>query len=138
MEIVMVKPKFNLIRYIVPIIALLVVILHFILTKTTELSPWKGGGFGMYAEVHYYYSEFVITNLNKSLDSIIKQDRQVAEFVMDVKRSPNNKNLKHMAELVSKYATNDTITVQLWRPKVDSNTETYSRELINHYQFIKP
>ena len=103
-----------------------------------NLSPWKGGGFGMYADVHYYYNDLIITNLNKPLDSILKQDRKVAEYVMDVKRSPNNKTLKHIAELVSKYAKNDTINVQLWKPIIDSKASTYSRVLINEYHYVKP
>ncbi len=134
----MTRKTVKLYTYIVPIVALVVVCIHFILAGTTKLSPWKGGGFGMYAEVHYYYSDLVIGNLNKPLDSIIKQDRQVAEFVMDVKRTPNDLTLKHMAELVSKYANSDTLTVQIWKPSVDSKSSTYSRELVNQYQYIKP
>ena len=133
----MTKKKIKLLNYIIPIIALLVVAIHFILANTTQLSPWKGGGFGMYSEVHYYYNDLIVSNLNKPFDSIVKQDKQVAQLVMDVKRSPNNTTLKHMAELVSKYATKDTITVQLWKPKVDAKASTYSRELVNQYQFIK-
>ena len=133
----MFKPKL-LKNYAVPIIALLVIAVHFILSSTMQLSPWKGGGFGMYTDVHYYYNELTFTNLNKPFDSIIIQNRKVAEFVMDVKRFPNDSNLKRIAELVSKYATNDTIRVQLWKPVINSKTASYSRELINQYQYIKP
>ena len=134
----MTKKKFNILNYSIPIVALLVVALHFILASTINLSPWKGGGFGMYATVHYYYDDLVITNLNKPFDSIVKQDKNVANFVMDVKRFPNTSSLKHLAELVSKYATNDTIDLQIWKPSIDAKSSSYSRILIQHYQFIKP
>lgn len=137
-EIVVTKHKFKILTYSVPILALLVVIIQFILVQTTNLSPWKGGGFGMYTGIHYYYNDLVISNLNKPFDSIVKHDRQVAKFVMDVKRTPNNATFKHIAELVSKYATKDTITVQLWQPTVDTKNSTYSRTLVKQYQFIKP
>lgn len=134
----MTKKKWTLLNYSVPLVALLIVASQFFLVNTTKLNKWKGGGFGMYSELHYYYNDLVISNLKKPLDSIILQDRSVATFVMDVKRQPNNSNLKHMAQLISKYAINDTIKLQLWKPVIDSKNSKYTRELVNEYQFIKP
>lgn len=134
----MTKFKASIFKYWVPILALLVIAVHFILVKTSHLNKWKGGGFGMYSEVHYYYNDLVIDNLNKPLDSLIIEDKKIAHFVMDVKRLPNAGNLKKMAELVSKYVSSDTVTIQIWKPSIDSKHSTYSRELLNEYQFIKP
>ncbi|MCK7588969.1 hypothetical protein M0G43_00125 [Subsaxibacter sp. CAU 1640] len=124
--------------YIVPISALLVIGIQFLLIKHYKLNPWKGGGFGMYSQIHYYYNDLIINDLKKPFDSIIKQDRQVASFVMDVKRTPNKNNLKHMAELVSQYAKRDSITIQIWKPSVNAETSSYTRELLIEYQFVKP
>lgn len=134
----MTKPKASILKYWVPILALLVIVVHFVLVKTSNLSKWKGGGFGMYSEVHYYFNDLVIENLNKPLDSIIKQDRSIASFVMDVKRLPNTSNLQKMAELASNYVSSDTVTIQVWKPLIDGKSSTYSRQLINEFQFIKP
>jgi hypothetical protein len=128
----------NILKYPVPIIAVLVIIVHFVLVKSSNLNKWKGGGFGMYSEVHYYFNDLVIDDLNKPLDSLIIEDRNIASFIMDVKRMPNNGNLHKMAELASKYVSSDTIKVQVWKPVIDAKNSTYSRELINRYQFIKP
>lgn len=134
----MTKKKYPILNYFIPVVALFVVALHFIFSSTINLSAWKGGGFGMYADIHYYYNDIIISNLNPQFDSIIKQDKKVANYVMDLKRCPNSSSLKHMAELVSKYATSDTINVQIWKPKMDAEASSYSRVLINQYQFIKP
>jgi hypothetical protein len=134
----MTKKTASIITYSVPIAALIVIAVHFMLVKTTNLNKWKGGGFGMYSEVHYYYDDLVIDNLNKPLDSIIKEDKTIANFVMDVKRSPNTGNLQKMAELASKYVSSDTVTIQIWKPLINSKNSTYSRALVNKHQFIKP
>lgn len=133
----MLKNNWSLPKYAVPIIALFVVAIHFMLASTTNLSKWKGGGFGMYAEMHYYYYDIFVDHINKPLDSLIIKNKDIARFVKVVKRSPNASNLKHLAELVSKYATNDTFKIQIWKPLIDSKNSTFSRELINEYQFIK-
>lgn len=132
------KKKFKILTYSVPIVALVVVVLHFILVKTTQLSPWKGGGFGMYAEMHYYYYDIEVSHLNKPIDSVLLVDRKVARFLMDLKRMPNDANLERMGQMVSKYATNDTITIQLWKPLIDAKTSAYSRELLKQYHYIQP
>lgn len=38
-------------RFLVPTILILVALLQFYLARTANLSPWKGGGFGMFAAV---------------------------------------------------------------------------------------
>ncbi len=134
----MTKKKWSILTYSVPIIALIIVASQFFLVNTSRLNKWKGGGFGMYSEVHYYYNDLIVTNLTKPIDSLILEDRSIATFVMDVKRQPNDANLKHMAELVSKYATSDTIDIQIWRPLIDAKNSRYSRELMGNYQYIKP
>lgn len=132
------KKKFKIWTYSVPIVALVVVALHFLLVQTTQLSPWKGGGFGMYAEMHYYFYDIEVSHLEKPMDSVILLDRKVARFLMQLKRMPSNANLERMGQMVSKYATNDTLTIQLWKPLIDAKTSSYSRELLKQYQYIKP
>ena len=127
-------PIFN---YFVPMLAIIVIISQFFLVKTTNLSPWKGGGFGMYSEVHYFYHDVYISDLNISLDSLAKIDSKFANHLISLKRMPNSTNFKKMAEYVSKYSHNDTINIQVWRPKIEARTNTYSREVKKEYQFIK-
>ncbi|MEZ4803654.1 MAG: hypothetical protein R2797_12855 [Gelidibacter sp.] len=132
------KKNWPILKYAVPIVALMIIGVHFILVRTSNLNKWKGGGFGMYSEVHYYFNEVYINNLTEPLDSLIADDKNIGNLMMDVKRMPNKMNLKKMATVMSNYVTNDTVTIEVWKPLIDSKNSKYSRELINKYQFIKP
>ena len=134
----MARPKVSIHKYWVAILAFLVICVHFLLVKTWNLNRWKGGGFGMYSEVHYYLNDLVIDDLITPLDSLILKDKIIANHVRAVKRIPNAGNLKKMAEAASKYVSGDTVTIQVWKPLIDSKNSTYSRELATQYQFIKP
>lgn len=125
-------------KYAIPIIAVMVIIVHFVLVKTSNLNRWKGGGFGMYSEVHYYYNEVYISDLSQPLNSLIAEDKFIKHVVMDVKRMPNKSNLENMAKIISKYVASDTISIQVWKPLVNSKNASYSRKLVNQFQYIKP
>jgi hypothetical protein len=118
--------------------ALVIIVVHFFLVNTSHLSKWKGGGFGMYSEVHYYYNEVFIKNLEQPLDELLAKDKNLRIVLMAVKRMPSKTNYEKMAETVSKYVDGDTISIQVWKPLINSKDATYSRELINQYQYIKP
>ncbi|MEZ4793097.1 MAG: hypothetical protein R2783_06445 [Gelidibacter sp.] len=134
----MTKLKASILKYWVPIVALVVISVHFILVNTSNLSKWKGGGFGMYSEVHYYFNDVWICNLTKPLDSLIAEDKHIGNVMMDVKRMPNQANLEKMARLMSKYVKSDTVRIEVWKPYIDSKNANYTRERINQFQFIKP
>jgi hypothetical protein len=125
-------------KYAIPIIAVMVIIVHFVLVKTSNLNRWKGGGFGMYSEVHYYYNEVYISDLSQPLNSLIAEDKFIKHVIMDVKRMPNKSNLENMAKIISKYVASDTISIQVWKPLVNSKNASYSRKLVNQFQYIKP
>ncbi|PIK14204.1 hypothetical protein [Halobacteriovorax sp. JY17] len=44
--------KKNFLLYLIPMVALVVGVIQWSLVETTLLSRWKGGGFGMYTELH--------------------------------------------------------------------------------------
>lgn len=48
----MTRIKFRFLALIVPIICLTIAGIQLYLSKTSALSLWKGGGFGMYTELH--------------------------------------------------------------------------------------
>ena len=124
-------------NYWVPIVALLVIIAHFLLANTVNLSKWKGGGFGMYTEVHYYYNEVFIPHLDPPLTVLADEHYEIEKIMKDIKRMPNDGNLEKMAKSISKFVSSDTITIQVWKPLIDSKNATYSRELVNELQYLK-
>lgn len=125
-------------KYGVPIVAVMVIIVHLVYVKTYNLTKWKGGGFGMYSEVHYYYNEVFISNLNQPLDILIAKDKTIKNAINDVKRMPTKARFEKMAKIISKYVASDTISIQVWKPLIDSKNASYSRELVNQFQYIKP
>lgn len=134
----MAKKRANIFIYWVPALALLVVAIQLVLCNTWNLTKWKGGGFGMYSEVHYYYHDVFISPLTVSLDTLQKKDANISDAIMQAKRMPSDANLKRMGELVSKYAPGDSISIQIWKPRIDAKNALYARELINQVTIIKP
>ncbi|MEO6347625.1 MAG: hypothetical protein ABIO60_06915 [Aquaticitalea sp.] len=133
----MTKKNWSILKYAIPILALLIIVIQFGIVNATNLNKWKGGGFGMYTEVHCYYNEVYIKHLEHSLDSLRTIDFPLDQAIKKAKCLPNTYNLREIAKLVSKYGT-DTITVQIWKPLVEAQSNSYSRELVNEFQFIKP
>ena len=133
----MARIKENFSNYWVPIVALLVIIAHFLLANTFNLSKWKGGGFGMYTEVHYYYNEVFIPHLDPPLTVLADEHYEIEKIMKDIKRMPNDGNLEKMAKSISKFVSSDTITIQVWKPFIDSESANYSRELVNELQYLK-
>ena len=134
----MAKKNLSILKYAVPILAVLIVLIQLVIVNITHLTKWKGGGFGMYTEVHCYYNEVHIKNLDQSLDSLRTVDISLDKAIKQAKCLPNTSNLKAIAGLVSKYNLEDTITVQVWKPLIDAKNNFYSRKLINEFQWIKP
>lgn len=134
----MAKKNGFLFKYAIPTVALFIVVVQLFLVSENNLTRWKGGGFGMYSEMHYYYNEVIISNLVIPLDSLKKSDTNIANKIHRLKRMPSTALLKDVAQLLTKYSSKDTITVQVWRPLLDSKKARYSRELINEFHYIKP
>ncbi len=137
-SIYMKNQRANIFVYWVPALAFLVVAIQLVLCNTWNLTKWKGGGFGMYSEVHFYYHDVFVSPLSIPLDSLQKKDTNISDAIMQAKRMPSDANLRRMGELVSKYASSDTITIKVWKPQIDAKTSRYSRELMYKLKYIKP
>jgi len=132
------KKKYpKILNYIVPIIALVVIAIQVIMVETNNLSKWRGGGFGMYSEVHYQQREVWINNTNIQLDSIFENDKEVELAVKRARLLPSKKELQKTAKLVKNHFNTDTITIQVWKPYMDISTSKYSRKLVNEVTYIK-
>ena len=67
-------------------------------SKTTALSPWKGGGFGMYTNIHPFHRKIVIDN--KVLEDSMLLDIQ-KRYGIDEKKvlvNPTPQNIKKFIE----------------------------------------
>lgn len=117
-----------LLKYGVASIAIIIITIQLFLVNTSNLNRWKGGGFGMYSEIHYYYNQIHIPGM--SVDSLAKEDNLKASlgFLMLM---PNDYNLKESAELVLKSTNHDSIHIQVWKPSINSENGIYKLVLQN-------
>lgn len=60
----------RLLKFGIPGLAVISIAIQFYTAHTQNLSKWKGGGNGMYTELHYIYNQVHITQL--SVDSLKK------------------------------------------------------------------
>lgn len=125
----------NFFKYLVPFLALTLVGVHFALVHVKKLTPWKGGGFGMYSDIHFYYNEVYVTPIGQSLDSLAVADPNIFGAINTLKRMPSSQNLQKYAPDFYRYANSDSITIQVWKPKVNAQNATYTREIVNQYTY---
>lgn len=122
-------PKELLLKYGIPSFAVVAIVVQLFLVNTQRLNAWKGGGYGMYTSIHYYYNEIYIPGM--IVDSMIAEDNQMKVTLGRLKLMPNDKNLRKAAKLVLKTTKKDSIHIQIWKPLVNSKNGVYSRELVN-------
>ncbi|WP_157362002.1 hypothetical protein [Winogradskyella endarachnes] len=119
--------KQGLLKYGIPSIAIIVVVIQLFLVNTKDLSRWKGGGYGMYTEMHYVYNQIYIPGM--SVDSLVKDNPKMKSTLGHLMLMPNKINLKKAAKLVLDTFKKDSIHIQIWKPVVNVEKETYTRVL---------
>ncbi|REE25543.1 hypothetical protein [Winogradskyella pacifica] len=132
----MIKAKQELIlKYGVPSLAIIVVAIQLYLVHFQSLNRWKGGGFGMYTEIHYIYNQIHISGV--SVDSLIKDDPNMKSTLGYLMLMPNDENIRKAAELVLKTTNKDSVYLQIWKPTVNSENGIYKRILANEIHLKK-
>ena len=123
------KPKEFLLKYGVPSLSILVVCIQIIMMNTKRLNAWKGGGYGMYSDIHYYYNQIYIPGM--VVDSIIKDDPSMKDPLGRLLLMPNKNTLKTAAERILETSGKDSIEIQVWKPIIDLESGKYSRALVD-------
>ncbi len=116
-------------KYGIPTLAVIVIAVHLFLVNTKNLSKWKGGGYGMYTELHYFGNQIYIPGM--SLDSLLKDNQEMKKTLSYLMVMPNIDNLNKAGQLILKTTQKDSIHVQIWKPIVNSKNGHYSRVLID-------
>lgn len=121
--------KRQLLNYTIPAFMVIVIIVQLFLVYTKQLSRWKGGGYGMYTEIHYSHNQIYIQG-GISVDSLEK-DMDIKEAFKFLRLMPNKNHLEKVAKLVLKKTQRDSIHMQIWKPKIDLRSGLYTRVLID-------
>ncbi|PYE79985.1 hypothetical protein DFQ11_1089 [Winogradskyella epiphytica] len=118
-----------ILKFGIPSLAIIIIIVHFGFACNKNLSKWKGGGYGMYTDIHYYYNKIHISGM--SVDSLVKDNDEMKETLGTLMLMPNKSNLKKSGELILSTTQKDSIHIQIWKPVINSKQGIYSRELID-------
>jgi hypothetical protein len=157
-----VKKNFFLIRYTAAAVLLIVAVTQFYLVKTLHISPWKGGGFGMFSTVGSQSSYFIRVFYNSSPGekiSISIPEKFISEeqaiFYFPVKNNflklkddllkekwfiNNDKNKIMMNDMIDSCCNNQystvkiiNIRIELWQYKFDINSSKLYSTLLAKY-----
>ena len=100
----MIKQR-HLLHYLPVIVFFLIAANHFYLVKTAHLTPWLGGGYGMFSTTDYGPSRFIKVYGVKN--SVIQEDIEIPEqlsmLARKVRGLPDNKNVGLFAEAIASY-----------------------------------
>ncbi|TXE10749.1 hypothetical protein ES711_02245 [Gelidibacter salicanalis] len=124
----------RLLKFGIPGLAVILIAIQFYNAHTQNLSKWKGGGYGMYTELHYIYNQVHIVNV--SVDSLQKHNPSIKKAIHKVKLMPNRTNLQEAGEHILKITNKDSIHIQLWKPQVRFKQQSYTRVLMDEL-FLK-
>ena len=116
-------------KYGIPGLAVIIIVIQLFFVNTKKLNKWKGGGYGMYTEIHYYYNQIYVPGM--PVDSLIKGNTEMKSTLGYLMLMPNKNNLKKAGALILKTTQKDSIQIQIWTPTISSHTGLYSRKLVD-------
>jgi hypothetical protein len=98
------------------------------------LTRWKGGGFGMYSEMHPNYRNVVINDSLYKIDSLkINSKKHVA--VKKYAFFPKKKYLQSLAQTLD--LKSDTIRIEVWQLDFDAKKRQLTNKKIKSDVYIK-
>lgn len=118
-----------LLKYGIPSLVVMVVGIQLFMVHTQNLSAWKGGGYGMYTNIHYYYNQIYIDGV--PVDSLTKHDRHMKRTLGYLMLIPNQNHLKNAGHHVLKTLKRDSLHIQIWKPAIDPKSGRYSKVLVD-------
>ena len=123
--------KKSVLTYLPITVSIAIIFFQIYLSSEKELSKWKGGGFGMYTEVHYNNYEVWISKQKVSIESLKRQNQSIKEQIDRCKLWPNSIELEKLALMIRDKNGNEPVIIEVWKPKISAEDMTYSRTLIN-------
>lgn len=103
-----------------------------------QLTRWKGGGFGMYTDIHWSSNQVWIGNRTRwfsgdTLNELIGRENQ--RYLGRVQRNPSDENMLDLANLIMERGELNECFLQVWRAEIDSECTTYHRVLVTEMYY---
>jgi len=125
--------KNKLLFYTIPLLMLGIVI--FQLNQIPKgLTRWKGGGFGMYSEIHPVFRQVVINDSLIKIDTLSKNIKKRAA----VKRYAFYPKKEYRLNMIKQLQwPTDTMKIEVWQLFFESKTQHLTKKIIHQDVYIK-
>ncbi len=121
-------------KYGIGLFLILVCILQLYFVKTQKLSPWKGGGFGMYSGLHYNHYEIWIRPSEAkdwiNLDSIKNIPNSIFVLKNQVLRRPYTKHLEQLSSALCIFQKYNSIEMEIWKPDIYTPDSVFKKQKV--------
>lgn len=104
------KIQFYILKYFTPILLIIVAFTHIYYSKSAELTPWKGGGFGMFCTVDSKQARFFrLYLIDENGDKIpASMPTPLKNDVSKLKAIPTPSGLEKLVDDISEFTWIDT------------------------------
>ena len=131
-------------RLVPPLLLFVVAVIQIVLARTADLTPWKGGGFGMFATLDhgaYRGVDIVVDAPNRSEALEVPESLETA--VARVAAYPADWLMRALAEGVSAREKRhqrpvSRVTLSVWRTDFDRETLQPSERLLRTFVYVVP
>lgn len=120
------------------LLLLIGVAIHQMYQVDNGLSRWKGGGFGMYAEIHFNQVKIFVRFMAKQEDVMKKEFVETDELNKRLKaaqRFSNQDNCMEVAKEVQNISGIPQIKIEVWQPRFNPVNNEFYREKTKEYIF---
>ncbi len=113
-----------------------------ILAHTAELSPWVGGGFGMFASTDGRGARHLhVVELRTGIERELYPTEELGDLVRRARSLPTDRNLRALALALAEPSRRDesvSVRVEVWRTRFDPRTLTPSTHLVRGLEVRVP
>jgi hypothetical protein len=131
--------KAALLKYALPFFIIFIAGWQFYLVYQKNLTRWKGGGFGMYSELHPLNRQ-VWVGKKDSLWRIELNDGAAKGKTAKATRlcyRPDEENARNLAKFIAHEFHLKAVTIQVWEPFIEPGNNLLSRKLIKEFNYAE-
>jgi len=125
--------------YLPTIVLVAIAINQLILANFFNLSPWLGGGYGMFSTTDVGSNRHIhIYAKSEGIKKELIYPRDLKDIVIRTKSFPTDTNLRRLARRISEIEDDSSINsieVQVWKSHYKSKTLYPSSKILRSYEF---
>jgi hypothetical protein len=123
-----------LLKWSLPVLVLVVIGAQFFMVYRHRLTRWKGGGFGMYSQIHPIDKRVWIVTRDSSW-SVHEKNSTLGKMAHTLRFYPNHKKLQQFARKVASTYRIEVFAVEIWEPHLNPKSNTLARKLTARIEY---